>query len=137
MTARRALQTLTAVLALIPLVTGVLTLMGVNDPLYAGLQLPPHPLLDTNLRFFGGVWLGLGLTVAWLVPQIERQTTLYRVLWGMIFLGGLGRLLSMASVGAPPLPFVAVTVLEIVGAPVFVLWQHRVARAALQGKARA
>jgi hypothetical protein len=40
-------------------------------------------------------------------------------------------------VGAPPLPFVAVTVLEIVGAPVFVLWQHRVARAALQGKARA
>jgi hypothetical protein len=98
--------------------------------LYASLNLPRSPLLDSNLRFFAGLWVGLGLAMLWLVPNMERQGVLFRVLWGAIFLGGVGRLLSMISVGLPPAPFIGFTLLEIVGAPMFIYWQHRVARSA-------
>lgn len=131
---RKLLQSANYVLVLIPLLTGLISMMGVHDPLYATLNLKPAPVLDSNMRFFGGAWLGLGLALLWLTPRIEQQTTLYRALWGMIFIGGIGRLLSIALVGWPPAPFVAATILEIAGAPLFVAWQHRLAQAALLAK---
>ena len=91
---RRLLQVATAILSLIPIATGIITMTGVDDPLYAALDLPRSPLLDSNLRFFGGVWLGLGLAMLYLVPSIERQTVLFQALWGAVFLGGIGRALS-------------------------------------------
>ncbi|WP_050423594.1 DUF4345 domain-containing protein [Bradyrhizobium tropiciagri] len=126
---RRALQIATVVLALIPILTGIITMLGVSDPLYASSGVPALPVLDSNLRFFGGVWLGLGLALLWLVPRIESESVLFRMVWGGIFLGGIGRLLSIVMVGAPPLPFVGFTLLEVIGAPLFVYWQHRVATA--------
>lgn len=104
-------------------------MLGVSDPLYASSGVPTLPVLDSNLRFFGGVWLGLGLALVWLVPRIESEGVLFRVVWGGIFLGGIGRLLSMLMVGLPPLPFVGFTALEVIGAPLFVYWQHLVAKA--------
>lgn len=127
---RRALQWTTAALAPIPLATGVLTIMGLDDPIYAAAGLPRDVLLDSNLRFFGGLWLMLGLVLIWLVPRIERETALFRVLWLMVFAGGVGRLLSMLATGLPPWPFIGFTLLEILGAPLFILWQFRVAAAA-------
>ncbi|AUC98102.1 MULTISPECIES: DUF4345 domain-containing protein [Bradyrhizobium] len=124
---RRALQIATVVLALIPILTGIITMLGVSDPLYAASGVPALPVLDSNLRFFGGLWFGLGLGLLWLVPRIESEGVLYRVVWAGIFLGGIGRLLSMIMVGLPPLPFVGFTALELIGAPLFVYWQHRVA----------
>ena len=128
MSSYRNLQIFTAVLALIPTLSGIVTLMGVHDPLYTALALPDDPLLDSNLRFFGDVWLGLGLAVFWMLPRLSEQTALFRVVWGAIFLGGVGRLLSMSVVGLPPAPFIAFTLLEIVGAPLFVVWHARVVR---------
>ncbi|MCP1914827.1 uncharacterized protein YjeT (DUF2065 family) [Bradyrhizobium sp. USDA 4516] len=126
---RRPLQVATALLALVPILTGIITMLGVSDPLYASAGVPALPVLDSNLRFFGGVWLGLGLALLWLVPRIESESVLFRVVWGGIFLGGIGRLLSMLMVGLPPLPFVGFTALEVIGAPLFVYWQHLVAKA--------
>jgi hypothetical protein len=125
---KRPLQITTAVLATIPVLTGIITMFGLGDPIYASSGLPANALLDSNLRFFGGIWLGLGLALYWLIPNIEKHTVLFRVLWGMVFLGGVGRLLSMFFLAWPPLPFVAFTVLEIVGAPIFIAWQARLAR---------
>ncbi len=127
---RRALQIATVALALIPILTGIITMLGVSDPLYAASGVPALPVLDSNLRFFGGLWFGLGLGLLWLVPRIESESVLFRVVWAGIFLGGIGRLLSMIMVGLPPLPFVGFTALELIGAPLFVYWQHRVAVAA-------
>jgi hypothetical protein len=123
--AKRLLQIACAVLGLIPVATGLIGLSGVSDPLYS--VLPRNVLLDSNLRFLSGVWLGLGLALLWTLPRIERQTTLFRALWGMIFLGGVRRLISMAALATPPAPFIAFTLLEIVGAPLFVWWQSRIA----------
>jgi hypothetical protein len=125
---KRTLQILTALLACIPVVTGMVGMFGLSDPIYASANLPANALLDSNLRFFSGVWLGLGLAVFWLIPAIERQTVLFRTLWGMIFLGGIGRLLSTIFAGWPPAPFIGFAVLEIVGAPLFIVWQARLPR---------
>lgn len=127
---RRALQWSTGALACIPVLTGVLTMMGLSDPIYASAQLPAHALLDSNLRFLGGLWLVVGLAMFWLLPRIERETTLFRVLWAMVFAGGVGRVLSMLALGPPPWPFVGFTVLELVGAPLFIRWQSRLAQVA-------
>ena len=55
---RRSLQIVCAILALIPVGTGIIGMAGVGDPLYASARLPPSVQLDTNLRSFGGVWVG-------------------------------------------------------------------------------
>lgn len=124
---RRSLQISMAVLGLIPVATGIVTMFGLSDPIYASAGIPPNALLDSNLRFFGGLWLVLGLSIYWIIPRIERQTALFRVLWLMIFVGGIGRLLSMFFLGVPPLPFFGFTALEVIGAPIFIAWQSRIA----------
>jgi hypothetical protein len=131
---KRGLQIVMGVLAIIPATTGLLGLLGVEDPPYVAAGVPPIVVLDTNLRFYSGVWLGLGLALCWLIPTIERQTVLFRVLWAMIFIGGIGRLLSMIMLAWPPVPFVVFTALEIVGAPLFILWQSRLADESHRGR---
>ncbi|AHI67525.1 DUF4345 domain-containing protein [Burkholderia thailandensis] len=129
---KRILQIATAILAAVPVATGALGMMGIHDPLYAslGVALPADATLDGNLRFYAGVWFGLGLGAFWTIPNIERNGVLFRALWTMIFVGGIGRLISLVSLGAPFAPFIGFTVLEIVGAPLFVWWQSRVAATA-------
>jgi hypothetical protein len=79
------LQVASALLGAIPIMTGIIGMFGISDPLYASAALPPSTLLDSNLRFFSGVWLGLGVAMYWIIPTIEKQTLLFRALWGMIF----------------------------------------------------
>ena len=74
---RQKLQIATAVLALVPTLTGLLGMMGLEDPVYASLGLPENATLDSQLRFYSGVWLGLGLAAFWLLPRIELETTLF------------------------------------------------------------
>jgi len=126
---RRALQIVTALLGVVPIVTGLISMLGLSDPLYASAQISALPVLDSNLRFFAGLWIGIGIVVLWLVPSIEKHTVLFRFVWGAIFLGGIGRLLSMVFAGLPPAPFIGFTALELFGAPIFIYWQHKVAQA--------
>jgi uncharacterized protein YjeT (DUF2065 family) len=123
---KRALQIVTALLGLVPIVTGLIAMSGTSDPLYAAAGLAPLPVLDSNLRFFAGVWFGLGVAILWLVPRIDIQTVLFRAIWFMIFCGGVGRLISLILVGMPPSPFVGFIALEIVGTPLFIWWQARI-----------
>ena len=125
---KKQLQIATALVAAIPLSGGALALFyGARGPLY---HLPPGsvtPVLDSNYRFFAGVWLAVGLAAFWLIPNVERHTTLFRVIWGVVFVGGLGRVTSLVAVGPPPPIFAAFILVELLGAPVFIYWQHQVA----------
>jgi hypothetical protein len=123
---KRALQITMAVLGAIPVITGIVTMFGLSDPPYASTHLPSNAPLDSNLRFFGGTWLGLGLAFWWLVPAIDKRGSTFRILWGMIFLGGVGRALSMIFVGLPPAPFIGFTILELLGAPLLIAWHYRI-----------
>ncbi len=124
----RSLRILTRVLALIAFITGVATLAGLHDPLYASAHLGGPAVLDSNLRFFGGIWFTLGVWLLWIASDLETHAAFFRFAWLAIFIGGVGRLISMAVVGLPPWPFVAVTMVEIVGAPVFLYWHATLLR---------
>jgi hypothetical protein len=130
---RLILQIVTGFLGLTTLVLGSMQLvLGVNSPIYASADLPNFPMLDSNLRFFGGMGIGLGLVLLWLIPTIERQAPLFRLAWGCAFLGGVGRLISVAIVGAPSSLLVVFTWIEVVGAPLLIYWQHRIAGSHLE-----
>ena len=57
--------------------------------------------LDSTYRYFGGVYLGVALLALWCLPRIEERANALVVATGAIFLGGIGRLISIAAVGAP------------------------------------
>jgi hypothetical protein len=125
---RRALQIVNGLIGLATVGLGTLQLVfGVNSPRYAAANLPEFPILDSNLRFFGGMSLGLGLVLLWILPSIERQNALFRAVWICALLGGIGRLISVAAVGSPSHLLVGFTLLEVIGAPVLIYWQHQVA----------
>jgi hypothetical protein len=49
---RLLLQICTGLLSLIPIGTGIVTMLGVKDPLYRPLELPYAPVRDSNLQPF-------------------------------------------------------------------------------------
>jgi hypothetical protein len=123
---RRLLQAANAAIGIATVVLGSIQLaLGVASPVYGDLVLPSSPALDSNLRFFGGLGLGLGLILLWTLPRIERQTTVFGAVWACTFGGGVGRALSWLAIGTPPAPMAAFTLVEVVGAPLMILWQRR------------
>jgi hypothetical protein len=125
---RRLLQIINAILALMTIaLAGASLIFGIESPIYGG-SLSDIPVLDSNLRFFGGLGLGLGLALLWIIPTIERHGLVYRIIWICALLGGLGRLISMLDSGMPPMPMVIFTIIEVPGVPLLIYWQHRVAR---------
>jgi hypothetical protein len=129
---KRNLQIAMAIVGLAPLITGALGFYnGARGPLYTDADMCLSVLLDSNLRYFHGMWFGAGLVTYWLIPRIERETALFRAIWFMVFLGAAGRIVSILSFGLPKDPtFLFLSSVELLGAPVFVYWQHRVAKAA-------
>ena len=132
---RLTLQIITGLVGLATVGLGsIQVVFGVNSPLYASAGLPDFPILDSNLRFFGGMGLGLGLILIWIIPTIHKQSALFRAVWVCALLGGIGRLISVAAVGSPSVLLVGFTILEVIGAPLFIYWQHCVATRTIENK---
>ena len=110
------------------LLGGASLFLGADSPVYPD-GMPVVPVLDSNLRFFGGMAVGLGLALLWLTPAIEKHTTLFRVIWLCALAGGIGRLVSALLVGLPPTPILVFTAIEVPGVPALIYWQTRVATA--------
>ena len=125
---RRLLQIVNPILALMLIaLAGASLIFGVESPIYGG-SLKDIPVLDSNLRFFGGLGLGLGMALLWIIPAIEKHGLVFRIIWICALLGGLGRVISMMVSGMPPLPMVVFTLIEVPGVPLLIYWQHRVAQ---------
>lgn len=125
---RRGLQVVNLGLALLTVaLAGASLAFGVASPIYGQESLSDSPALDSNLRFMGGVGVGLGVALVWITPKIEQHTTVFRVVWLCALAGGLGRLISAAFVGVPPLPMLILTIIEVLGVPLLLIWQSRVA----------
>ena len=125
---RRLFQIVILIIALIAVVTGALGLTtGILDDYY---QLAIDPgltgqiILDSNLRYFSGLWAGLGIVLLWMLPAIERHTIPFRCISVMVFFGATGRLISMIRLGIPSTIFLVFTVMELLF-PLLILWQNR------------
>ena len=125
------LQTVLAVIGFVLFSTGILGMAsGIMDDFYGidfDRMLLGHAILDSNLRFFGGLSIGLGLLLFRIIPIIEKQQFILRLVSVMIFLGGLGRVVSMAFAGNPSGLFVLFTLLELLF-PLLVLWQNGIVK---------
>ena len=125
---RRILQAILLVVGAIAVVTGILGLAtGILDDFYSIENVAANTILDSNLRYFSGLWLGLGLILLWIIPSIERQVVLLRVLSVMIFCGAIGRVVSMIMLGAPSIPFIMFTLMEL-AFPLLLLLQRSINR---------
>lgn len=122
---KRALQVVLALLSLLPLVVGTFGFI------YGAALLAPAggvtPKLDSQYRFVAAWDVGLALIVWWIIPQIERQTALFRLICMVVFVGGCGRVIAWLVVGSPGTVFLAVTGLELL-IPLLIPWQARVAK---------
>jgi Domain of unknown function (DUF4345) len=122
---RKSLQITLLILSLIPLffgLTGVIFGTGRFLPVDAIV-----PQLDNQFRYLSGIYLLVSCLIWWMVPTIERHGTLLRIITLALFLGGVARAISWASVGQPPVFQIGAMFLEM-SAPLFALWQSRVAR---------
>eukprot|EP00286_Rhodomonas_abbreviata_P024603 CAMPEP_0181297048 /NCGR_PEP_ID=MMETSP1101-20121128/5028_1 /TAXON_ID=46948 /ORGANISM="Rhodomonas abbreviata, Strain Caron Lab Isolate" /LENGTH=209 /DNA_ID=CAMNT_0023401951 /DNA_START=43 /DNA_END=672 /DNA_ORIENTATION=+ len=85
--------------------------------------------IDQNTRIMGGMWFFISFCMLWCIPRIDEQNraTLFRCCWGVLFFGGLGRLISVITVGSfSPTDDEFMMVLELILAPVLVYWHWNV-----------
>lgn len=122
---RRILQITLAVLALIPLGFGLMNLLG-----GAGRFLPDEAVtaaMDSQFRFQSAWYLGLVGLIVWIIPKIERERTVFTIIILSLFVGGLGRAYSWATLGSPPFGMQLGMFLEL-ALPLLLLLQARIAR---------
>ena len=79
--------------------------------------------LDSHYRYLSGLLLAIGLAFWGMIPTIERRGAEFRLLTLVVFVGGLGRLFSLAAVGAPSLAMKCGLAMELVVTPLLCLWQ--------------
>ena len=60
------------------------------------------------------------------IPRIEQQTSLFRLVCLAVFCGGVGRVVAWVVTGSPGPAFLVVTVIELL-IPVLIPWQALVA----------
>ena len=105
---KRTLQVIIAVLSVLPLAVGTLGfIFGAGLFLPAGMATPK---LDSQFRFLSAWDVGLALVVWWIIPQIEYQTALFRIVRLAVFLGGVGRVIAWYLTRSPGTAFLVVTV---------------------------
>ncbi|GGX71274.1 hypothetical protein GCM10007385_45350 [Tateyamaria omphalii] len=122
---RQALQTILIFLAIIPLGFGALNL-------FVGAErfLPVENItaaIDSQLRFQSAWYLALAAIILWMVPRIERKTTLFRIIILSLFVGGIARAWSWFMLGSPPVGMQFGMYLEL-ALPLLLPLQARVAR---------
>lgn len=126
---RRGLQFTLGALAAVPLASGLVgALLGPAS--LPGATGPASPELESEYRYTHAIYAAAAPLIWSAVPRVERRGVLLRGVSGALFLGGVARLLAWRTTGRPHPVVVGATALELLGTPVLVAWQHRVARRA-------
>ncbi len=122
----RVLQVLVAVLALVPVSAG---LAGVLDgiDLTGGRAVGLDGIAtDSQFRYLSGLLLAIGLGFWSTVPRLPLQTRRFRLLTGLVVVGGIGRLFGLLQVGIPSAPMLGGLAMELVVTPLLCLLQAMV-----------
>lgn len=90
---------------------------------FAGVRAPGLPSVESETRFYGAVYLALGLSTVSLSRRADRDPAGVRALAGTVFLAGLARANAWRTSGAPHPLQRALLAVELVGPPALVVWQ--------------
>lgn len=121
---KRGLQVFLGVFSLIPVAFAVLGFLA-----GAG-RLSPEGVtvdLDNQYRYFSGMYLVVAFMIWSIIPAIEKHGRTLFLVSAAIFIGGLGRVVSYMTLGAPSQNLVVGMGIELVVPVIFVLWQRAVA----------
>ena len=104
---------------------GSATFVAATDP-------AAYAVHDSHVRFLGGVWLALGLAVAFAARDPRRYRAQLKMAFALVFAGGLARIgqFDAAVLFGPDI--IGSLVAEIVGMPLLYLWLEDVT--ALDGR---
>ena len=121
---KRAVIVVLAVLACVPIGTGLLAIIG--GPTVAPGGGPTTASIDSEYRFVNFFWLAAGLILVWTLFKPLERALVTRVVLVIAAAGGIGRLISIAVVGPPHPVFLATLGLELVVVPLVIVWHSRV-----------
>lgn len=124
---RTSFKIILMVLSLIPLFFAVTGIFGGAAGNNGGLAVSVG--LDNQYRYLSGYYLSLFFGIWYVLGDIDRRGTIFRLLVLAIFIGGLARLYSYMQVGAPPARAMIGMALEL-GAPVLAIWHKVLERSA-------
>lgn len=122
---RRGLQIAMVVVAAVPLVLGLMNLMG-----GAGAFVPPEHInanLDNMLRFYAVWFTAVFFLTLWCVLNLDIAGPVMRIMFIVMALGGVARLYSITQVGIPDVPMLIAAGVEI-GVLAFIPWHAAVVR---------
>lgn len=123
---RRLLQVVVAVACLLPLVIGGLGILRGPVPFGHLAEVPRD--LDSHFRYISGIFFATGLGFLSCLPRIERKGPRFRLLGGLIVVGGLARGVSLVAIGTPSTGHLLGLGMETVVVPLLMLWQWRLSR---------
>lgn len=123
---RRLLQVVVAVACLLPLVVGGLGIVRGPAPFGHLAEVPRD--LDSHFRYISGIFFATGLGFLSCLPRIERKGPRFRLLGGLIVVGGLARGVSLLAVGTPSTGHLLGLGMETVVVPLLMLWQWRLSQ---------
>ena len=115
--ARLALQLCVALAGLVPIAGGMLGVL--------------HPITGASAwavnhdRYLSGLLLAIGVAFWTTIPAIEARTGRFRLLTGLVAIGGLGRLVGVLSGDPLSLPVGAALGMELAVTPLLCFWQSR------------
>lgn len=124
---RRLLQAAVSLTCLVPLIAGSAGVMD-GPQMVRGVAEPVGPDHASHFRYLSGLLLGIGIAFASCVPRIERCGPHFRLLGGIVIVGGLARALSLAATGQPGLEHQFGLAMELGTVPLLMAWQWRVER---------
>ena len=122
------LQIVLGILSLIPAVNSVRGLLFGTGRFLSPELMMSMPAFDSLYRYQTGYYVSLALFAWWIIPNVEKHTVPLRIVIFAVFLGGVGRLISLFVVGTPPANAIGFMVLELC-LPLLLVWQAKLPRA--------
>jgi hypothetical protein len=130
----RALRIAVALACLVPLAAGLAGMLA--GAAFLGDGSPAGISADSHIRYLSGLLFGIGIGFASTLWHIEAHGARFRLLTGIVVLGGLARLAGLVLRGAPDAPMLFGLAMELLVTPLLCLWQGRVASLAAASEGR-
>jgi hypothetical protein len=121
---KRGLQVFLGIFSLIPVAFALLGFV------HGAGRLSPEGVtvdLDNQYRYFSGMYLVVSFLIWSIIPSVEKHGRTVLLISAAIFIGGLGRVVSYMTMGAPSQDLIVGMGIELVVPVIFVLWQRAVA----------